>query len=160
MEPRSVRHRAGADHAGPGAVVRHRARSWPGLCQGRLPARLLPPLRRAERDRDDHLGLSLRPHLRPVHADGQGVQPAAAGLPVAGRDDLLIGQYRDVGICRLQYGDLLRRAEGDPVGPRRGLADRWRLALAICAADPAAAAVAGDPAHHHLFDQRHTAAVQ
>ncbi len=29
VEPRSVRHRTGADHAGPGAVVRHRARSWP-----------------------------------------------------------------------------------------------------------------------------------
>ena len=58
-------------------AVRDRARSRPCLWQEHLPARLLPALRRPERYRDDHLGLSLRPDLRAVYTDS----PRRCNLP-------------------------------------------------------------------------------
>src|SRR5437773_802703 len=83
---------------------------------------------------------------------------AFGGLPLRPGDALLARQYGHLGIHRLQHGHLLRGAEGGPIGAPRSGRDRRRRPMAICMAGAVASALAGNPPHHHLLDQRHAAA--
>ena len=123
-------------------------------------ARFLHPLRRADGHRRSYLGVHLRPSVRPLLAALQMDRAAAAGFFVRPDDALLPRQHRHLGIHRLQHDHLLRGAEGDPFGAPRSRGDRRSQPPTICVIRAAAAHLAGDPPHHHLFHQWHAPALQ